>query len=248
MKVELFLKFFLLSIGVSTFTFSQEVEVLRQVDIAGLPKVKNFIFIEPASDTSKFQFIATFKATAPNNTNSLYNLYKAIRRKAQKCGANSFKLVSFLRSDEENKTVLIFNTFYADSSARVLNFENHEKNVAYILCGEKEESMNSKVFKHNQIEKEIAPGYYYRIELEKHNDVSITSGGHFGDAIWLRWEKNKLNTFLTLSEWAAETQWKWVNYSSGNPYQTILGFSTGNIKSINNSFGYLLLQVLKKAN
>ncbi len=198
---------------------------------------KDFAFIEPVTDTAEIKFIATVQATKEGSDAEIDKLYDAIRSRAQKMGANAFKLNSFKRNDSLNKFILILDTYYGTDAALLLNFNNHEKNVVYIF-GDVERSGKSYSFKIDNKKTEIKGGTYFRYQNKEGQEVKINKGGFTGATLWIKWKENKPASFLTLTGFAL---------GGGGPVQPgqVGGsFNTGRISYINGNLGHLLVSIL----
>lgn len=221
--------------------FSQKVEVLNKSDLKNLPEGKKYAFIEPSTDTSEIQFVATLLAKDKNRNSIIETLYFEIREQAKKLGANCFRIRTFARDTLNHETVLILDSYVAPENILNMNTANHEKNVVFIFGGESEDDKTIS-FKLNGETKEIKSGTYYKITLKEGEEVKVNKGGSVGGGtMWLNWEKDKQPAFYSLSGFGL-SDW------SQQP-QNGISFNSGRINRIGNlSLGFLLTQLLKQGN
>ena len=235
---KLFLIFF---IGFSVNkSYSQNVEVLQKSELKNLPEGKKYAFIEPTTDTSKIEFVATLFAKDKNRKSNIETLYFAIREQANKLGANCYKVKLFKRDTLKSETVLILDSYVASESLLNENTTNHEKNVVLIFGGEREDD-KSISFSVNGERKEIKSGTYFKINLKEGEEVKVSKGGFMGASLWLHRENDKQPAFYSLSSFGL------ADFNQ-QPSNTI-SFNTGRINRISNiSLGLLLKQLLKQGN
>lgn len=238
----------LLTTFTSLTAFSQRVEVLNKADVKNLPEGKKFAFIEPETDTSQIQYVATFLAKDKNRKSVIEILYFAIREQANKLGANCYKIKTFARDTLKHESVLILDSYFASENLLSINRTNYEKNVVFIFGAEREDDKTMS-FKLNGESKEIKAGTYYKITLKEGEEVKVSKGGAVGgEAMWLKWEKDKPPAFYSLSgfglsDWSEQQRTNSFNQGSA------IAFNTGRINRIGNiSVGLLLKQLLKQGN
>lgn len=229
-------------------SFSQRVEVLQQSGLKNLPEGKKYAFIEPSTDTSDIKFVATIYAKDKNRKSNIEAMYFGIREKANKLGANCYRLKSFTRDTLNSEAVLILDSYVAPDTVLSQNKANHEKNVVFVF-GNEREGDKTMSFHLNGETKEIKSGTYYKISLEEGKDIKVSKGGTVGGAwVWLGWEKDKQPDFFSLSgfglmDWSEQQRPSMFNQGSS------IGFHTGGINRIGNiSLGLLLTQLLKQGN
>ncbi len=223
-----------------TVSFSQKTEVVQKSDLENLPEGKKYAFIEPATDTSKIKFVATILAKDKNRKSVIENMYFAIREKANKMGANCYKIKTFTRDPLNSEAILILDSYVASDSVLTQNSANHEKNIVFIFGNERDDD-NSITFNINGEKKEIKSGTYFKITLKEKEEVKVSKGGFTGAAMWLNWENDKQPAFYTLSGFG-------LSDFNQQPMNGI-SFNTGKINRIGNiSVGLLLTQLLKQGN
>jgi len=216
--------------------WSQKVEVMNASGKV-YQEGKKFAFIEPVTDTKGYEFVGSVKATIRNKKSIISTLFFAIKEKANKLGANCYKVQSFSREDSLKDAVLILDCYVASDSLIDVNFNNHEKNVVFIFGEEKKDPTDTYRFNLNDEKKEITSGSYYRYDLREGEELKINKGGFTGASMWINWKKNKPAIFLTLSGFQVTD----VGLGGG---ETVTTFSTGGLNQVNISLGYLLTQLL----
>ena len=223
-----------------TVSFSQKIEVVQKSNLKNLPEGKKYAFIEPTTDTSKIEFVATILAKDKNRKSVIENMYFAIRDEANRMGANCYKIKTFTRDTLNSEAILILDSYVAPDSVLTQNTANHEKNVVFIFGNERDDA-SSIAFNINGETKEIKSGTYYKITLTEKEKIKVSKGGITGAAIWLNWEKDKQPAFYTLSGFG-------LSDFNQQPMNGI-AFNTGSINRIGNiSVGLLLTQLLKQGN
>jgi len=222
----------------SLASFSLGTRILHKADIGKLPEATKFAFIEPSSDSTGFQYVALIEGNDLIRKSNIENLYFEIRKRANKLGANCFRLKSFTPDNGNGEVILILETFYATDSVLQINKYNHEKNVVFIFGDEKEEGKPFS-FTINKELKEIKSGRFYKIELTESDEFFINKGGVTGTTLYLKFEEANQPMFYTLSGFGASYQQ--FMQSSG------IAFKTGGINRIENvSLGLLITQILKQ--
>jgi hypothetical protein len=236
---------FLLASLISLTASSQHVKVINKAEIKNLPEGKKYAFIEPTTDTSQIQFVATIIGKDKNRKKNIESLYFEIRKAANKLGANCYKLRTFARDTLNHETVLILDSYYASEDILNQNTANHEYNVVFIF-GEEREDEKTISFDLNGVSKEIKAGTYYKITLKEGEEIKVKKGGLIGDALSLSWEKDKQPSFYTLSGFGLSNFNMPPSYGNQMPVLGV-GFKTGSINKIGNiSLGLLLTQLLKQ--
>jgi len=232
--------FFLISI-IAANCYAQKTEIIKKAEIENLPEGKIFAFIEPSTDSSQIQFVATIKSKVKGKKPAIEILYYEIRKKATKLGANCYKINSFTRNVSGNECELILDSYVAPDTILNINTSNHEKNVVYVF-GREDEDDKPISLKVNGETKEIKGGHYLRLELKPGEELKLNKGGAIGGATgWLNWEKDKQPQFYTLTGFG-------LNNITQQPVNGI-SFHTGGINRIYNmSVGFLLIKLLKQHN
>ena len=221
-------------------SYGQKVEILQKSALKNLPEGKKYAFIEPSTDTSKMEFVATLQAKDKNRKSNIESLYFAIREQANKLGANCYKVNFFKRDSLKNEAVLVLDSYVASDTLLSQNTANHEKNVVFIFAGERDDDKSTS-FSINGESKEIKSGTYYKIILKEDEQVKVSKGGFAGAAMWLNWEKAKAPAFYSLSGFGLAG----LNLQPAGG----IAFNTGSINRISNiSLGFLLTQLLKQGN
>ncbi|MEJ8843504.1 hypothetical protein WG954_14030 [Lacibacter sp. H375] len=220
---------------------AQKVEVLKKADVGNLTEGKVFAFIQPSTDTSTMQFVATFAAKVRGKKAAIELLYYEIRKKATKLGANCYKINSFTRNTSKNECELILDSYAASDTLIDINTANHEKNVVFVF-GRENEDDKPVTLNVNGETKEIKAGHYLRLELIEGKELKLNKGGAVGGSTaWLNWEKDKLPQFYTLTGFGLSS----ITQQPANG----ITFNTGRINRINNmSVGFLLVKLLKENN
>ncbi len=233
MKHNAFL-FFLLAWSVCIGASAQTVKVVRESPVSREAQTQDFAFIEPQTDSARFAFVATLEVTREEPDADLQTLYEKLKKKAQKLGANCFRL----RSHEilSYKTTLTLDVFYGTDSVLEANGENHEKNVVY-LFGSSNRKDNSCTFKLNDEKKELKGGSFYRIPLQVGKQITLSKGGFTGASVTLTGKEKQPALFLSLTGFG-------VGPGPFVPGMSMIAFNTGRIEAMERSFGRLLVTVL----
>ena len=219
-------------------SLSQSVDIIKRSDLKKLPESEVFAIIEPITDTSKINYVATIQGKDKNKKSNIEFLYFEIRKTATKIGANCFRIKSFERGGERNEAILILDCYVADEKTLKINIENREKNVIY-LFGNEREGDNSTSYKINGEEKEIKSGTFHKIIISENQKIRINKGGITGTTVTLNWENNKEPVFLTLTGFGLASM-------DRQPINGI-AFNTGGVNTINNNnLGLLLTRLLKQ--
>ncbi|MCU0438534.1 MAG: hypothetical protein MUC49_11515 [Raineya sp.] len=231
-----------LSFSLFLFLFSyhlvaQDIEVLKQSNFQPTQKNKKkvFAFIEPSTDSTDFQFIATIRATGKRNKGDIRMLYDKIRKKALKLGANSFGVQDFKRVGDSNEFTLTLHIYHGTDSALKKNAKNHESNVVYVF-GDLRKSGDNLGFKVNDKKDEIKAGSFYRQELQEGQEITLTKG---------------ISTFVVKREKSQSALFFILDRSNAAPAVLIgvvgLAFSVGQMLPVDRHLGYLLVHVLKSS-
>lgn len=218
---------------------AQTVEIVHQSAWQPQGKSNDFAFVEPATDSASFTFVATVKATGTGKHKGTDQLFYKLKEKAQELGANAFKLKDYTSSDSSNSSTLILDVGYLSDSAKLLNFQRHEKNVVYIF-GNPGKSEKSSNFKIDDKKKELSGGTYYKYALKEGQEVKINKGGFTGATLWINWKENRPAAFITLTGFGL----------GGGPVPAgVVGmsFNTGRINYIDGNLGHLLTLLLSKS-
>ena len=190
-------------------------------------------FLEPDMDTVGVYFIATIKGSAKND--DMWVVYDKIVRKAEKMGANCFKVVRHTLKNSLKATSLTLNVYYADPLLITKNENLHEKNSVFIfgnISGTKAAS-----FKIDDTLKKIDVGYYYKHVLNTDLKTKFTQTGAFGSNAFAK-ASDKPALFLPLGTLG--------NGARGSLPPSGLGIGVSSSFSfIDNNFGLLLLTILK---
>jgi hypothetical protein len=215
---------------------AQKVEIISQSDFQPIKKQKDLAFIEPKTDTTGLKFVATIKSSGEGKKAALDVLFYTVKYKAQKLGANTFKLKSFEKNDSLDAATLTLDVYYAADSLLNINFDNHEKNVVYIF-GDFKESEKIYSFKLDNEKKELKGGTFYRYVNEEGREVRINKGGFSGATVWIKWEENKPASFLSMTGFGLGT-------GPAPAGQIGISFNSGRLNYIDTNLGHLLVSLL----
>lgn len=232
----------LLLATIKTLTgYTQHVEIINKSGIKNLAESKTFDFIQPATDTNFFQFVATIKAKDKDRTSVVESLYNDIRKQANKLGANCYKVNSFTRSGSTGETVLILDCYFAWEATMITNSANQEKNTVFIFGKEKEDGNRAISIKVKDSIIVIKPGTYLKYVLKEGESLRINKGGITGDTRWIKWKKDNPPSFYTLTGFGLMDVQAYPVYG--------ISFNSGRINQINDiSLGLLLTQILRQSN
>lgn len=229
--------FVLLSLFYANTCRTQTLEILRQSDYRPPEKTRFLDYIEPATDTAGFVFIASLKASG-GETGGVGPLYYKIWNKAIQLRANAYRLMGYEPGDSTHTPTLLLDCYYTVDTLLKLNARHHEKNVVYVF-GSVEPHGKSYSVKIDNVKKDIAGGTYFRYPIVEKQEVKVATGGFGGATAWIKWGEDRTAVFLTLSGFGL----------AGAPYQprgVAVGFSLHQLNYMDDGLGYLLVQVLKK--
>jgi hypothetical protein len=234
------MKFFFLALIITINCTAQKVEILKKAEVGNLPEAKVFTFIEPTTDTSNIQFVATIAAKVNGKKQAIEFLYYEIRKKATKMGANCYRIKSFTRIPLNNQCELILDSYVTSDSVLNSMIDSHEKNVVFIFGYESENDKSVSVNVNGE-KREIKAGHYLKFELKEGEELKLNKGGAIGGSTaWLVWEKDKQPQFYTLTGFGLSN----ITQQPANG----ISFHTGKISRIYNvSVGLLLINLLKQS-
>jgi hypothetical protein len=229
-----------LSFGLFLLLFSyhlvaQDIEILKQSDFKPTQKNKKkvFAFVEPTTDSTYFQHIATIRATGKRNKGDIRILYDKIRTKALKLGGNSFGIQDYKKIGDPKEYTLTLHIYHGTDSALRRNAKNHESNVVYVF-GDLRKSGDNLGFKVNDKKDEIQAGTFYRHELQEGQEVTLTKG---------------ISTFVVKREKSQSALFFILDRSNAAPAALLgvvgLAFNFGQILPVERHFGYFLVDILK---
>jgi hypothetical protein len=206
----------------------------RQFPIPG----NDFAFIEPATDTTNLEFVATIKATGKAN-GSVQDAYFTIREQATKTGANCFRLSSYTRNDSLHTVTLVLDTYFGNDSVLNANFGRHEESAVFVIGDDNPAEGKTYTFKVNGNKKTINSGTYFKQIIKEGETIKINKGGISGMTIWFKYTPGKKATFLTLTG---------VGLGGGAVPGDIVGVAvnTGRLHHIPGDLGCLLKNILKQ--
>lgn len=206
--------------------FSQAVEVLHRSDKQFTKKGKDFACLAEATDTNQLTFVAQLKAADAKNKSGIEDLFQALRKQANRMGANTYRLVAYSPGEE----ALVLNVYLATKEQLAENFDSQDKNAIFIFGSE---SVGAPfTFKLNNEKKTLRPGTYFRYDLREEEAVKISKTGLASAVQWFKWKENKPAVFLTLS-----------SFGIGGKNAP----ESGRLHFVDANLGYLLVQVLKPA-
>lgn len=223
----------------SSSIHAQTFEIISQSDFRSTTKEKDFAFLEPKTDTTDLKFVATIKAYGEGKKAALDVLFYGVKIKAQKLGANAFKMKHFERNDSTDATTLILDVYYGTDSLLTTNFDNHEKNVIYIF-GDFKPSEKTYSFKLDDNKQELKSGTVYKYVNTEGREVKINKGGFSGATVWIKWAENKPASFLTMTGFGL----------GGGPVpagQIGMSFNTGRLNFVDGNLGHLLVSLLPQS-
>lgn len=235
------MKFILLIALISIFIDlrAQEVTILRTSDTTVLTSDKHFIFIQPATDTSKLVYIKTIRASQKLKKKKqavISALYAAIREKAKEYNANCFKLNKYGIIDSSKTIFLDLDTYYAEESLLNANSNNRPKYGVYILGGESNDTTKSRLLAVDDSEKNIHEQSYYFYSLNPGEPLKLSKGGLIGTTAILHGRIDRYVEFYSIGG---------LTLANSQYYQPgiSVGFTAGTISLVEDNFGYLLLKI-----
>jgi hypothetical protein len=219
--------------------YAQSVDILNKTNFISPKKEVAFEYIEPKTNLSALAFIGTIKATGEGKTASIPKLFFKLKDKAYELRANCFQVNSFVQGDATKKGVLILDVYYGSDSALNINFSNHIKNTIYIFCDDQEQD-ETYPFSINEIEKEIKTRSYYQHTIAKDRIAKVSQGRFLSTSFPLKWKKNKLATFFSLSNYGLPPDKRSPDYMNSV-------FNTQTLNVVESDLGYLLVSLLKRS-
>lgn len=237
MKIILSIYISLTCIGIA---LAQNISAIKQGET--LEKVRQnapFHFIHRTIDTTSLIFIGTFRASGNGNKSSIELLYNTIQSASKKNGANSFKLISVKRNQEQEYGELVLETYYSTEETIHRSEESKRKNLIYIFSGESKGDGKVSTFKINDVRKELENGKYMRLELAEGEEIKISKGGITGTTAWFTGKADKPATYLSLTGFG-------VGPGVGQPGTVGLSFNTGRIYPMDKNLGELLTYILER--
>lgn len=223
-----------------TVSLSQDIELIKAGTTS--TKVKQYVefhFLHKDIDTTSLTFIGTFKASGIGKKSYFENLYFSIELAAKKIGANSFRVVDFKRTEEEDFSELTLETYASNESTIIQSNNLKDKNLIFIFSTERNTPNKRTTFKVNDEIQEISGGEYLSYKLNEGEEIKISKGGLTGAAAWFVWKEDKPSTYLSLTGFGV---------GPGAPAGTVgISFNTGRIYPMDKNLGELLTLILVDA-
>jgi len=217
-------------------SFSQT-ETLKKSNKEFSAPGNDFAFIEPNTDTTQLEFVATVRSIAKKGS-GISKAYFASLEQANKYGANCFKLNSYNKNDS-GEVILTLDTYFGNDSILSTNFNNHEATAVFIFGDENANGNETYSFKVNGDKKTIKSGTYYKQIIKPGEEIKINKGGITGMTVWFKYKEGRKATFLTLT-----------GLGLGGPMPAdIIGvaFNTGRLNPVEGDLGCLLKNLLKQS-
>ena len=225
----------LLAASLPQFSNAQRVEVVNKTDFQAPAESQAFIFWEAATDTALLAPIATVRISGFSAEASLENLFDRLKSKAQKLGANAFRVDAF--SVLGQQTHFALKVYYATDTAVKQNMQNQEKNVVYVF-GDLNPVGSSVTFKADKMNKEVRGGRFVRLLVEAGKELRLSKGGITGASMTVKAKEKEPALFLAISGFGLTAPPVYAGAVG-------IGFNTGNILPLNKSFGRMLVTLLK---
>lgn len=235
------MKKLILTLGLTVtwvLSFSQAETVRKSSKQFSTPG-NDFAFIEPNTDTTQFEFVATVRSIAKKGL-GISKAYFAILEQANKYGANCFKPKAYNTNDSSGEVILILDTYFGNDSILNTNFNNHEETTVFVFGDENTNGNETYSFKVNGNKKTIKSGTYYKQIIKPGEEIKINKGGITGMTMWFKYKEGRKATFLTLTG---------LGLGGGPIPADVIGvsFNTGRLNPISGDLGSLLKTLLKKS-
>jgi hypothetical protein len=221
---------------ITNIAAAQNIEVVSKGNFQFEEKGRYFAFLETKTDTSRLQYVASFKASAEDKRASISDLFFGIKHEAQNLGATCFRLKTYSR-DGKNTSIEL-DAYFGDDSLLHINAANHEKNTVFVFCSDRltDEKYSIKV---NDKKREFASGTYMKFQLKEGEELKLNKGGFTGASMWLNYKPDKPALFVTTTGFGLD--------SPMAPGTVGLSFNTGRFNYMDESLGRLLTQILKQS-
>lgn len=222
---------------------AQVVEVVSRGDVQlkAIAKDKASMFIHPKTDTTQFQYVATYTSKVTDTFFGMVDLFFSIKERARKDGANCFKINSIVY-DSLKRPALTMDTYFGPGAAVAANSANYEKNAVYIF-GSGRSNNDSFSLKINNETQTFHLATYLKYVLKEGEELKIGKGGFTGARARLRYEQNKAPLYLMVFGGA-----RLGGGPLPAPASVGLSLNTGQIKEMTDDYGQFLVQVFKQAN
>ncbi len=233
-KISLFLYLIL----ASKLNFAQSVEVVSNgnTKLNSYPKNKASVFIYQKADTSKLQFVATYKTTGFDRFSTAGDVFLLIKKQAREDGANCFALRSFFYDSIKRPNIVIDAYYGSDDVVKAIT-SSYETNAVYIFSPEKigRDSFSLKI---NDVKRTFSTGTYLKFVVKEGEKLNISKGGFTGTRAQIKFQKDKPPIYLMVFG---------GTHLGGGPLQapgTIgVTYSTGEIKDMTDDYGQFLVQI-----
>jgi len=153
---------------------AQGVSVEAYYDTLQKPKYQEFHFLQEKTPRGASVKVALLKAVGSLSDPVL--LFQKAREMAQPLGANSFRIESFTRYEDQSCELSLMAYFSTDSILGV-NFENTPKNRIYVLGSADIENGKPQEFIANGKKRMLAPGQFTALNLKPGQKAAIECNG-----------------------------------------------------------------------
>lgn len=234
-----FLLLFFILFGMKTHIFAQKAEIVyKNKDYKSRQKGRFFEFIHDDFDISKLTLIAKLKGISLNTgKQNLQKIYNSFYYNANQLGANSFQIDTII--GVETDTISIIISVYKISKEERKNNSNLFSGHSIIIIGGLIKDEQSLSFKVNDEKAKISTLEYLEYPLDKEGELKISVGSILGATTTFKDYPERKPTYISLHG---------VGVGSGNYGATSISVNTGRIYPVDMSFGYFLIQALKKGN
>lgn len=219
---------------------AQTVEMIAKSDyVPNKMKQKDFYFLSEDIDTTKINYIASYKAEIRNKKSDITTNFFTIKNLANKIGANSFLIKSFTHDSTEVNT-FILDVFYVEDAMVKINSDILPKNKVYIFCSEKntDEIYSLKV---NNLKTEFKSGSYLEYELSEGQELKLSKGGFTGATVLVKYQPEKPSAFFSITGFGLGGD------TAPMPGAVGVSFNTGRINYVDRALGFLLTKMLQSA-
>jgi len=220
----------------SSRLFAQAVVFVEINDTVQKPKYQEFVFLNDNTDISGAVRVATLKAIGSQDDPVL--LYNLIKDQAQKVGANSFRLAKIDKFPDQTAELML-ETFYANDSILGVNFNNIEKNNAYLFGDLNFLETRTQSCKVNGEKYDLKAGHYLKFAVMPGENLKIAKGGITGTSLTVQGESGKPSKFYCLKGFQ-------ITGASGSANHVGVNFSSGDIGHVDQDLALLLTRIFEE--
>ncbi len=216
-------------------TFGQKVEIIKtNNDFVKKKKQKSFLFISRDVSVDTLTYVATISCNS-NKKSNLPTLFKKLRKKGNKLGANAYRISSI---EDDSSEINVTLDIYAVSRNQRNTIKAFYPSDKIYLFGHPTRSSKSIKCKINKIKSYIKPFHYVELDHNENSETSISIGGFLGSKIRFNGNEKKDIFYLTLSKGGLEP-----GIHLGQP---TIHFNNGDINVVNENLALFQIQIMKR--